>query len=122
MSGSKRGWHQWTEYRWQQFQLGNKDGFNKFVGDRDPSPPWVLDTDWSPSPPWVLMAACDLASFAHRLLLRQEYRDKHYIARKTHERHNKVLVYGWHMGALAKGGHPLSTVDRLKFYLNGPPY
>ena len=127
MSDSKRDWHQWTALRWQQFHVCNKHGFIKFLGDSDDE--YDEDSDLSPSPPWVLMAACELASFAHRLLLRQEYREKRDMARKTHGRHrktrkphHKVLVYVRHLRAIAEGGHPLSTVDRLKFYLNGPPY
>jgi hypothetical protein len=37
----------------------------------------------SVSTPWRLCAACDWASFADRLLLRQELRDKHYMMRKS---------------------------------------
>jgi hypothetical protein len=41
------------------------------------------DSDESVSPPWILFAACEWASFAHRLLLRQELRDKHYMMRRS---------------------------------------
>jgi hypothetical protein len=113
------------------------------------------DSDESVSPPWRLEAACEWASFAHRLLLRQELRDKHYMMRmrpsltfcrrldaficvtQFRPGHGKgridqtftcgrLLVTRWHYGrllrALAKGEHPLSTMDRVEFYLNGPPY
>ena len=87
--------------------------------------------NWSPSPPWRLEAACEWASFAHRLLLRQELRDKHYMLFKhyrlllTHKRqdvfkHYKLLTYGRLLQALAKGAHPLSTMDRVEFDLPPP--
>ena len=39
--------------------------------------------DEDSDPPWRLFAACEWASFAHRLLLRQELRDKHYMMRRS---------------------------------------
>jgi hypothetical protein len=60
--------------------------------DESVSPPWILfpllvdsddeDSDESVSPPWIQFAACEWASFAHRLFLRQELRDKHYMMRR----------------------------------------
>ena len=44
------------------------------------------DSDESVSPPWRLQAACEWASFAHRLLLRQELREKHYMMRRMQNR------------------------------------
>ena len=43
------------------------------------------DSDESVSPPWTTHAACEWASFAHRLLLRQELRDKHYMMRRRQD-------------------------------------
>ena len=86
------------------------------------------DEDWASwiqnlvtDPPWIQMAACDWASFAHRLLLRQELRDKHYMTHKGQDvfKQYKLLRYARHLRALAKGEHPLSTIDRFDFYLNG---
>ena len=77
--------------------------------------------DGDSDPPWRLFAACEWASFAHRLLLRQELRDKHYMTHKGQDvfKQYKLLHYARHLRALAKGEHPLSTIDRFDFYLNG---
>jgi hypothetical protein len=47
--------------------------------------------DEDSDPPWRLFAACEWASFAHRLLLRQELRDKHYMMR----RNQKCSKFTW---------------------------
>ena len=47
--------------------------------------------DGDSDPPWRLFAACEWASFAHRLLLRQELRDKHYMMR----RNQKCSKFTW---------------------------
>jgi hypothetical protein len=79
------------------------------------------EDDVSPSPPWRVMAACEWASFAHRLLLRQEIRDKHYILKHKSQdvvQYSDCLLqtYGRVLQGLAKGTHPLSNVDRVELY------
>ena len=98
----------WVDGRVETCPSGNEDSDDE-------------DSDWSPNPPWIQMAACDWASFAHRLLLRQELRDKHYMTHKGQDvfKQYKLLHYARHLRALAKGEHPLSTIDKLDFYLNG---
>ena len=127
---SELPWHQWTELRLQQLHLCYKLGFNNFLAALDSDEEDVSDSDgedalgYSPSPPWVLKAACKWASFAHRLLLRQEYRDQLYMAHKTWQgryKHYELHKYGCHLRALEEGRHPLNAVDKLT-YLTGPPY
>ena len=80
------------------------------------------DSDWSPS---QRVRLGDWASFAHRLVLRQELRDKHYMTRKRQDafiwargrNFIRLLTYGRLLQALAKGEHPLSTMDRAEFYV-----
>ena len=97
---------------------GRVEAWWRLSGNEDSSDE---DSDWSPSPPWIQMAACDWASFAHRLLLRQELRYKHCMTHKGQDvfKQYKLLHYARHLRALAKGEHPLSTIDRFDFYLNG---
>ena len=84
-------------------------------------------SDWSPSPPWRVIAACDWASFTHRLLLRKLLRDKHDVLFHSPSRsssYGRLLICGRLLRGLANGQHPLSRIDRLEFYYNGrgPPY
>jgi hypothetical protein len=79
----------------------------------------------SPSPPWVLNTACEWASFAHRLLLRQQLRLKHNVVCKTRDADHKdykLKVLGNKLQGIAQGRHVLSTVDKLEFYLGTPLY
>ena len=102
--------------------------------------------NWSPSPPWNWRL---LVSGRHTPTgkLRQQLRDKHYMLFKhyrlllTHKRQDvfkhyklsqKALAEDWELRsklvpfygrlpqALAKGAHPLSTMDRVENVL--PPY
>ena len=90
--------------------------------DESASPPWRLD--WTKSASQRVRLG-DWASFAHRLVLRQELRDKHYMTRKRQDAFIwargrnliRLLTYGRLLQALAKGEHPLSTMDRADFYL-----
>ena len=93
---------------------------------------WLL-REWPPMPPWRVDARCEWASFVHRLLLRQDLRDKHEVivmhdlltlhmsewAHPLLAKHT-CSSYG-DLVALANGSHPLSTLDRGEMYFNGPP-
>ena len=117
---------------WVVGRLGDDEGSDNEDSDNEGS----VRREWSPSPPWIQLAASEWASFAHRLLLRQELRDKHdvlthhvssttrYEIRRTqdHFKHYRLRTYGRLLQALANGRHPLSTLDRVEFYLNGHPY
>jgi hypothetical protein len=63
-----------------------------------------------------LIVACGWASFAHRLLLKQQLQS-HVIYRGG----NSFEVAVRQLQALARGEHPLSTVDKVEFYLGTPP-
>ena len=148
-------WRQWTELRLLQIagDLHYKIGFNTFLAAiMDSHDEDVLDSDDEvvlycnlysdginicsmldpPSPPWVLEAACKFASFAHKLLLRQEYRDQHYMTHMAQPckswdqgryKHYRMNNYGCLLRALKKGRHPLSAVDKWTYLIqSGPPY
>ena len=82
------------------------------------------DSDASPSPPWRLEAAARWASLSHRLLVRQDIRNKHYTLKHKGQdvfKHYTLKTYGRLLQALKHHTHPLSTMDRMS-YLKGPPY
>ena len=63
------------------------------------------DSDASPSPPWRLEAAARWASLSHRLLVRQDIRNKHCFLKAALEHPNCSVRIGLPIGLL----HAIST-------------